>query len=357
MSKNYYDIIGVEKSATQDDIKKAYRKKAVKCHPDTNPDNPEAEDQFKELNEAYSVLSDEQERAYYDRTGQKRDSNSMNSDPFHFGGFDFNDLFNAGFKNVTNRSSRRMINPDIKLSTKINLENAITGCKTKVKYSRKKYCENCKGQGSVESSGRCVHCNGTGRIQMGNQSIFNMVLTCPHCEGTGKNYEVCKICGGKAYTEISSKIVISVPPGISPRSVLKVDNMGNEIYLQGKIIGKLFIMVDFNPKKDGVELKNGNTHATVRVPIDKALSDDEISVDILGCKKINLKLDHKNKSGHVYSIKNENSNGFSFLKVLLDLPENNIDSDKRAKIISLLREVYGETSKEFKPLSDGTTNT
>ena len=147
-------------------------------------------------------------------------------------------------------------------------------------------------------------------------------------------------------------MIIDVPAGLAPMSKLKVANKGNEIYFKGgSIIGDVYVAVDFSSHEAGVVLKGGNLHMDVNISLDNVLQEDEVDIDILGCKSIKLKLDSNNPSGHIYSLKDDSFPGFYFVKVLFDLPLNDISDKQRTKLANILREIYGEPNKKFKPLS------
>jgi molecular chaperone DnaJ len=364
MPEDYYNLLGINRNSSQDEIKKAYRKKAMKFHPDRNPDNKEAEEMFKKVSDAYAVLSDPDERAYYDRTGNIKSKNPHAN-------VDINDIFGDMFGsfggNPFGRSPfgfRTQHYPfsslDIKISTRIGFKDAVLGGKAKVKFKRQVACDDCKGNGFHSKQSVCPDCNGRGYIEKVQDTILGYHKThwqCNSCHGSGQESETCKACSGKAYFSKECKITVQIPPCLKPMSKLSVKNMGNVAYVNGqKNVGTAYIIVDFPDNQDGITLKNGNLHMTINVPIDKILAEEEILVDMLGLKDVKVKLNHNNESGYTYSIQNPDNDGFYFIKVLFALPENNISEENKEKLIKTLREIYGNSNKKIKPISTGTTD-
>jgi molecular chaperone DnaJ len=348
LEKDYYKIIGVSRDASPDEIKKTYRQQALKYHPDKNNGDKESEETFKVISEAYDVLSNPQKRANYDRGGSQR--NSRRSNP-SWAGAAFNNM-DSIFDNLQSRSSRVNLNPDIRISYRIKLSDVILGKEVKIAFDRKFACTECKGFGEkVDLDVTCAACNGRGYISpLQNQNMV-FKLTCPKCSGTGKGSTVCPKCNGSAYSPEKCNMVISVPAGLSPMSKLKVSEKGNEIYFKDRrVVGDVYVTVDFPNNEAGVSLRGGNLYMNVNIPLNNVLQEDEVDINVLGCNSIKLKLDSKNQSGHVYSLKEGDFPGFYFVKVLFDLPMNNIDEEQKKKLVNILREIYGESSKEFRPL-------
>lgn len=250
--KDYYDILGVDKNASEEEIKKRYRSEALKWHPDrwangTDEEKKTAEDKFKELSEAYEVLSDPQKRAQYDNGGM--DFNFEGGDPMDifrrmresfgagmFGGF--------GFGQQRNRPKR---GDDITAHVTITLEEAYNGCEKTIKVPKNTPCPHCHGTGNEDGQEhKCPHCGGRGSItktqQMGPGS-FSMVTTpCPHCHGTGKEItKPCKVCGGTGISEEYREETVNVPAGISNGMTMIMQGMGNSV--QGGINGDLHLVV------------------------------------------------------------------------------------------------------------------
>lgn len=227
--KDYYQLLGVSKDASQDEIKKAFRKLARKYHPDLNPGDKTAEEKFKEINEAYAVLGDEKKRAEYDSAGTTFE---QFADFKGFGGFDFGQGFDVGDIFGDLFGARRGFEPhyargeDILMGTELSLEEAFTGVTRPLVIKRTVNCEVCGGTGA-ESSQTCQVCRGTGRIQT-SKGFFKMAQLCPECSGTGRRVtSVCKKCGGRGKTIFTETIKVKIPAGVDDGSVVKLKGMGN----------------------------------------------------------------------------------------------------------------------------------
>lgn len=368
MSSNYYDILGVDKKCSKDDIKKKYRSLAMKYHPDKNPGDKSAEDQFKKITEAYEVLSDENRRKQYDMFGTDRLKNSRRSDPRDFyshfqddnGFHDLDDLFeelknrSGGFGGNRNRNRRSRVTAekDIEMVCKISLQNALKGGKIPMQYDRVIICKDCQGFGG-STEGACSHCNGRGSISQQFDSNIFVRQTCPHCRGSGEYRKTCKKCNGQGYNKERVKISISVTSGVSKLSKLRIKGKGNTVpYRDNFITGDLFVVINFPESENNISVKNGNIFVNITVPVYKMINGDKIKID-LGYKQIELQLDPHKESGYEYNIEDEGARkGRSlFVKVFPSFPKNELEEVKRKKIAKLLRESYGEKDSIVKPSS------
>lgn len=350
--QDYYKLLGVDRTADADDIKKAYRKKAMKCHPDKNPGDKDAEAMFKSISEAYEVLSDPQEKAYYDRMGSRRAGKNINrgghySTPFDvfFGHEDFASMFNR-------RPNRKKVDPDARIVYRVGLEKILVGGSLQFNIKRKNACNKCKGDGVKVKNETCSSCNGLKYVR--NQSGFIMITTpCNACNGTGKKIENCSACNGAGGSVINEKISLNIPAGISPLTSLKVKKKGNEMFAGDmKIVGDLYIVIDYPQKYKNIYLKNGNIYVSIKVPFDTVLREEKISIDILGCKNIEVNLKCNKEFGHEYKVKGAGvtSNEHAFIKVFIDMPKNKISKEDKEKLIKTLGGIYGKPAVKFEPI-------
>ena len=346
---DYYDILGVTKDSDEDTIKKAYRKKAMLHHPDKNPNNKEAEETFKKISEAYEILSDPNKKQQYDNGSMQGNFFTNANDVFS--SFFGNRGFPFGFNNQQEFRQSPRIQVDTKSVYRASLKDIIIGSTIHIGLKKQKACSKCYGFGQKDKNEKCPTCNGTG---MRTTSMGNIVMSspCPFCFGMGKKMEKCSDCNGAGYSTETEKISLNIPLGINPLTTLRVQGKGNDVFInQVKHTGDAYVVIDFPSKYQGIEIQNGNIYTTITVPFISALNEENITVDILGCKTISLKLKHENKSGHLYTITGAGikDNNTANIKVLLDFPKNKISEESREKLIKLMREVYGELPTQFSP--------
>jgi len=234
--RDYYDILGINKSSSKDEIKKAYRNTAFKHHPDKNPGNKAAEEKFKEASEAYSVLSDDKKKANYDQFGHAAFESGSGGGQ-GFGGFDtssFSDIFEDFFGDFTGGSSRESRGRssgnrgnDLRYDLNISLENAYKGLEKKIKYTTSIKCSDCKGSGAEPGSKpiKCDYCDGKGKVRS-NQGFFTVQQTCPQCDGYGETIsKACSKCKGNGKIQSDENVSVKIPKGVDD---------GNRIRLSGK---------------------------------------------------------------------------------------------------------------------------
>ncbi len=253
-SKDYYEVLGVDRDADQRTIKRAFLKKARKVHPDVS-DDPDAEQKFKELNEAYSVLSDEQKRSNYDRFGTAEGPGGQGYVDFSdiFGGMGMDDIFSSFFgggmggRSASNRSARRR-GRDMAVTVTITLEEAALGCTKTVTYDRLAPCDDCHGTGAAEGAHEktCERCHGTGFVTTVQRSIFGQMQSsspCPDCNGEGTVIDrPCEMCGGQGRTPNHEKIEIKIPAGVASGRQMRVSGYGEAGY-RGESSGDLLVTV------------------------------------------------------------------------------------------------------------------
>lgn len=236
--RDFYEVLGVSKGASDDEIKKAYRRLAKQYHPDLNPDNKEAELKFKEVNEAYEVLSDADKKARYDQFGHAGvDPNfggGPGGDPFGGMGFDFSDIFDGFFgggRRSNPNAPRR--GSDIQTRVAISFEEAAKGCKKDISYQQIETCQDCHGSGAAPGTSpkTCSVCGGTGQVRISQRTPFGVVQssqTCTACQGRGRTVETpCPTCDGKGRVRRKKPLTVSIPAGIDDDQVMRVSGKGN----------------------------------------------------------------------------------------------------------------------------------
>ena len=286
--RDYYEVLGVDKNASADDIKRAFRRKAKECHPDLHPDDKEAEERFKELNEANEVLSDPDKRARYDQFGFN--DPAMGGNPFAggAGGFDFGgmgfdsifDMFTGGMGGASRRQGPQQGN-DLRYDLRITFEEAAKGCTKSFDFYRNENCETCKGTGAKPGTSpvTCQMCHGSGQIRQSG-GWMTTVRTCPTCGGTGKVIqEKCSSCGGSGRTRVRRTATVKVPAGIDNGQTIIMNGQG-EPGLRGGPSGDLYINVIVKPhklfKRDGYDL-----HLDLPISFTQAALGAEIDVPTL----------------------------------------------------------------------------
>lgn len=236
--RDYYEVLGVSKTATDDEIKKAFRQTAKKYHPDMHPDDPECEAKFKEAQEAYAVLSDAEKRKQYDQFGHAAFDGSMGGGGFDFSSMDFSDIFGDIFGDFFGGGTRRggssgpQKGANVRISLRITFEEAVFGCEKEIEFSYKKECSNCHGTGARPGTApeTCTKCGGKGKVVYSTQSLFGMmqnVQTCPECQGTGKVIrDKCPNCYGSGYVATKTKKKVEIPAGIDNGQCVRVRDYG-----------------------------------------------------------------------------------------------------------------------------------
>lgn len=330
-SKDFYEILGVEKDTSQSDIKKAFRKKARELHPDVNK-AVDAEERFKEVNEAYDVLSDERKRAQYDKYGTVGDMGGFGGGYQYvdmndiFGGFDMGDIFSSFFGGAAGSRGRvRFDGRDMSVGVRITLQEAATGTKKEVVYDRLAPCEECGGTGKGEDGSviTCPTCKGAGQVVTVQRTILGQMQTqtvCPDCQGSGQKIEnPCPECEGQGRIPDREQITLEVPAGIQDGQQLRVSGFG-EAGIRGATSGNLLVTIRIQPdeyfQRDG-----DNLHARAKISIAQAalgatitipgiIPDEEIEVEIpQGCQHDQVvkiknygmpRLKHKDQRGDLY---------------------------------------------------------
>lgn len=321
--RDYYEVLGVQRNATQDEIKKAYRKMAIKYHPDKNPNNKEAEEKFKEAAEAFSVLSDENKRARYDQFGHAgMDGGSASGGGAGgFGGFSggmsmddifsqFGDIFGGHFGGFGGfgRSQGRRVNRggDIRIKVRLSLQEVAHGVDKKIKINKQVKCSACNGTGAENGTAytTCNTCHGTGTVIGVTNSIFGRVQTqntCPTCHGEGKIItKACPVCSGNGVVSDSEVVSFHIPAGVSEGMQLTVSGKGNAPK-GGGINGDLLVVIEEEPNSEFVRDGNDLIYTLFLTIPDAALggSAEVPTVDA----KVRIKIEAGTQPGRIFRLK------------------------------------------------------
>lgn len=356
--RDYYEVLGVDKSASADEIKKAYRKKAKQYHPDLNPGNAEAEAKFKEANEAYEILSDDQKKARYDQFGH------AGVDPNYgagaggygggFGGFEdidlgdiFSSFFGGGFGGGGFGGGGRRSNPnaprrgeDLQSTVTISFEEAAKGCKRKVDVNRIEICPECDGSGAEKGTSptTCPECHGSGHVTVQQRTPFGVMQTqkaCSRCGGKGKIIEnPCTKCRGRGRVSKHSTLEIDIPAGIDDRQTLKVRGEGNK-GINGGPAGDLHVNVNVRPhpffERDGFDV-----WCEVHVSVTQATLGDKLQVPTLD-GKVEYSIPAGTQPGAVFVLRGKGIQnihtkvrGNQMVRVIVDIPTKLNDAQKEA---------------------------
>ncbi|CEM60785.1 molecular chaperone DnaJ [Treponema phagedenis] len=353
--RDYYEVLGVSKTATNDEIKKAYRKLAIQYHPDKNPGNKEAEEKFKEATKAYEVLIDEKKRSIYDQYGAEG-LNGMGGaggfDPSAFQGFEdifgggFSDIFEnlfggafGGFGSSSRQSGTRSgRGANLRYDLEISFEEAVYGKKAELNYSRDETCSECKGSGS-KSGGRkmCPDCKGTGQIRR-NTGFFSIAQACPRCGGEGTVIEnPCTRCHGSGVERKKQKIIITIPAGVEEGKRITIPKQGNAGRAGGEY-GDLYVFI-FIRKHAYFEREGNDLYCAVPISMTQAALGADITVTTLDKKKIKVKIPAGTQHGALIREKGQGvpaqrRAGDLYIKILIRIPSR---LSSRAK--ALLEEV------------------
>jgi molecular chaperone DnaJ len=365
--EDYYELLGVSRDAGPDDIKKAFRKLARQYHPDVNKD-PAAEAKFKEINEAYEVLSDEQKRAAYDRYGHAafRNGGGPAAGQGDFGNFtDINDIFNeffGGFNRSGTAQQRRSPRrgADLRYDLKLEFLEAVFGVEKEIDIVRNESCQRCSGNGAEPGTtpSKCRTCNGTGEVRRMQQSIlgsFVSVTTCPTCGGGGEVIAVpCKQCGGKKQVRTTRSLSVSIPPGVDNGTQIRLNNEG-EPGVNGGPPGNLYVVINVTPHAY-FRRKDQDIIVEVGINIAQAALGDEVEVPSVDGKE-KLSIPPGTQSGSVFHIKGKGvphlrrtARGDQVVVVDVRIPPN-LTSEQRRLFVDLAKtlgkEVVPQQAKGF----------
>ncbi len=352
--RDYYEVLGLKKGASDDEIKKAFRKLAMKYHPDKNPGDKSAEEKFKEINEAYAVLSDPEKKDKYDRYGHAGvDPNAgFGGGGFGggfggFGGFEdifdmFGGAFGGGFGG--GRSGSRRNGPrkgsDLQKTMTIEFEEAAFGAKKQIRINKFVKCKTCGGSGAEPGTSKkqCTRCGGSGEVRTSQRTplgTFQSVSPCPDCNGTGEiNETPCKDCGGSGRVKDNVTISINIPAGVDNDSVIPIKGQG-EPGINGGPDGDLYIVINVKPHKL-FERRGQDLWLEIPITFDQAALGDEIVVPTLE-EKVSYKVPAGTQPGTVFRLKGKgiksvrsSRKGDLYVKVTLEVPTKLTSKQKKA---------------------------
>ncbi len=366
--RDYYEVLGVSKGASDDEIKKAYRGLAKKYHPDMNPGDKEAEAKFKEANEAYDVLSDKEKRAKYDQFGHAAFDPSMGGGSgfggfggFGGGDFDFGDIFSSFFGGGGGSSHSRRNMPidgeDVATRITIDFEEAAFGCKKDITFARVEGCPDCNSTGAEKGTKAetCSVCRGTGSVTVKQQTMLGYMQTqrqCQECRGTGKIIKTpCKNCNGKGFIKVNKKLEVSIPAGIDSMQRIVLRGQGSA-GRNGGDNGDLIIEV--RVKNHDLFTRDGNNlYCDVPISFTEAALGAEIDIPILGGKPEKYEIPEGTQSGTSFTLRgkgipdiNSKRRGDLIITVLVETPKNLTGEQK--KLLRSFAETLGEKNSARK---------
>lgn len=370
---DYYKILGVDRGASADEIKQAYRKLAMKYHPDQNKDNPDAENKFKEINAAYNVLKDDQKRAAYDRFGSAAFEGGGPSgfNPGGFGGaagFNmggaFSDIFEDMFGDIMGGAARARSGPargqDVQYGLEISLDDAFKGKEVTIKIALNEECETCKGSGAEPGTGQasCDTCGGQGRVRQ-QQGFFTIERTCPSCRGAGNVIKSpCKSCGGQGVTQKEKGLKLKIPAGVDNGRRIRLAGEG-QAGRRGGPKGDLYVLVTIKPHKF-FRRENADLYCRVPIPITKAALGGDVEVPSIDGTRSKIKVPPGTQSGQQFRLKGKGmtmlkseARGDMYAEIYVETPVN-LDKKQQELLRQLDKTIGdGEAGRKHSPESSG----
>ncbi len=361
--RDYYDVLGIAKNASVDEIKKAYRKLALKYHPDRNPGNKEAEEKFKEATEAYEILSDSKKRATYDQFGHSGLSGGVDwTQDFSRVRTDFGDIFgnlfggNSFFGNSSGEGfggrSSDQGGSDLQVALSITLREAATGAEKYINLTHMERCPFCNGTGAQKGTGKktCPQCHGTGQV---NQSLLGFVSfssACPRCKGTGKIItSPCRNCHGTGRIRKMHKIAVKIPAGVAQGSTLRLPGRG-DVGLREGPPGDLYILIAVQ-KDEFFQREGDNIICEIPITFVQAALGAEIEVPTL-FGKVEMKIPAGTQSGKVFRLRSQGipslrgyGKGDELVEILVETPTNLSKEEK--KLLEQFKEISREGTHPF----------
>ena len=373
--RDYYEVLGVQRGASKDEIKKAYRKVAVANHPDRNPGDKSAEERFKEATEAYEVLADDQKRQAYDQFGFAgvegmggggggahdfshafRDFEDIFGDLGGFGGI-FDQFFGAGRRRGGRRESVQR-GADLRYDLEISFTDAAFGTKAEVSYPKEISCDRCGGAGAEPGSGSktCPTCGGAGQVRR-SSGFFSIASTCPTCSGEGTIVEKpCAKCGGNGLLKKNQKINVTIPAGVDDGRRIRIPEQG-DAGPRGGPPGDLYVVIRVRPheyfERDGYDV-----YCVIPITYTQAALGTELHVPTIDDKKVKVKIPAGTQNNKILRLRNEGipqsgsgRRGDMYIRILVTVPERL--SGRQKTLLKELAEIEGNnTSPQPVPLSD-----
>jgi len=333
MAKDYYELLGVPRSASADEIKKAYRKLALKYHPDRNPGDRAAEESFKEISAAYEVLSDEKKRRQYDQYGHDAFTGNRGASP---GGnpFDiFSQVFgNSVFDTFFGGGQRQRSGPEpgasLRYDLQLEFEEAVFGAEREIMIPRAENCDRCHGSGCEPGTSRrtCHHCRGTGQVTMA-QGFFSISQPCPHCRGQGESVDSpCRDCQGAGRVQKRKRIAVSIPPGVDTGMRVRVAGEG-EAGVRGGPPGDLIVVIHVR-EHDIFKREGDDLHCDVPVPFHTAALGGKVRVPTIS-GAADLTIPAGTQSGRVFRLRDKgvpsargHGRGDQHVHIMVEVPTN-----------------------------------
>ncbi len=361
MSKrDYYEVLGVSKGVDEKELKKAYRRVAMKYHPDRNPDNAEAEEKFKEASEAYEVLSDSQKRAAYDQYGHAGVEGAAGGGAGGFGGANFSDIFGDVFGDIFGgggggRRGGPARGSDLRYTLELDLEDAVKGTSVKIKVPTLVSCKPCSGTGAKPGTQpkTCSTCGGVGQVRM-QQGFFQVQQTCPTCRGKGKEIgDPCSSCHGQGRVEETKTLSVKVPPGVDTGDRIRLSGEG-EAGTDGGPAGDLYVQVSVK-EHEFFQRDGKNLYCEVPISIFDACLGGELEVPTLD-GRVKLKVPAETQTGKLFRLRGKGvtpvrggAAGDLLCRVVLETPVNL--TGKQKDLLQELKDSMGGTKHSPKQSS------
>jgi molecular chaperone DnaJ len=365
--RDYYEVLDLPKTATKEEIKKAYRKLAIKYHPDKNPGDKTAEEKFKEATEAYEILADDKKRQAYDQFGFAGVEGMGHAGPQDFStifeGFEdifgdfssfFDNFFGGGGSRrswYSTRSSARR-GADLRYDLEIPFKEAVFGTKVEISFNRNNRCTACNGTGSERGTGKviCQTCGGSGQVRR-SSGFFSIATTCPTCNGEGEIIKnPCRQCYGKGVIKKQRTLKVTIPPGIENRRRITIAGQGDE-GINGGPAGNLYVYIHIRPH-EYFERDGSDVYCLIPISITQATLGAEIFVETLDSKKIKVKIPPGTQNNKILRIREEGipyphnpgRRGDMYIKIRVDVP---VKLSSKAK--ELLRELSSINKEDTHP--------